>query len=213
MTMKKGYENLPQPLSKEEEIYYIQKNQDGDVEARNTLVEHNMRLVFYIANRYTNKENEEELISIGMIGLIKAVKYFDLSKNIRLSTYAARCIENEIRMYFRQNKKYENETKFEETVRDDGENKSIQLEEVFGTEKNVIENKVEQKEEVETMMYYVDQLPFQEKEIILYRFGIGRDQMKQVDIAKKLDISQSYISRIEKKILKKLKKQCKKHIS
>ena len=197
---------LPPPLSKEEEIMYVKQAMDGDENARNILVEHNLRLVVFLAKRYENtKIDLEDLVSIGTIGLIKGVNTYKLDKNIKLATYASRCIDNEILMYLRKTKKKRTEISFEDSLSFDADGNELHLEDVLGTESDLVTKRLE--EELDKKMLYTEvaKLKGRDKEIIEYRYGLnGKQEMTQKEVANLMGISQSYISRIEKKVIKKL---------
>ena len=197
---------LPPPLSKEEEIMYVERSMDGDVDARNKLIEHNLRLVVFLAKRYENtKVDLEDLVSIGTIGLIKGVNTYKLDKNIKLATYASRCIDNEILMYLRKTKKKRGEISFEDSLSFDVDGNELHLEDVLGTDADIVTRGLE--DELDKKMLYdeVNKLKGRDKEIIEYRYGLnGKKEMTQKEVASLMGISQSYISRIEKKVIKKL---------
>ena len=198
---------LPPPLPKEEEEDLVRKCNAGDIDARNKLIEHNLRLVVFLAKKYDNTMYDlEELVSIGTIGLIKAIKTYKLDKNIKLATYASRCIDNEILMFLRKNKKRMSEVSFEDSINFDSEGNELKIEDVFGTEDDILEKTVENKDNKVLLEEYVISLPDRDKKIIEERYGLfGKEELTQKELADKLSISQSYISRIEKKIIKKLK--------
>lgn len=198
---------LPPPLSKEEEENLVKKCNLGDINARNKLIEHNLRLVVFLSKKYDNTLYDlEELVSIGTIGLIKAIKTYKLDKNIKLATYASRCIDNEILMYLRKNKKRKSEVSFEDSINFDNEGNELHIEDVFGTEEDLLEKTIEKKDNKNLLEKYVKGLNDRDKKIIEERYGLfGKKEMTQKELADKLSISQSYISRIEKKIIKKLK--------
>ncbi len=198
---------LPPPLSREEEENEVKKCNLGDINARNKLIEHNLRLVVYLSKKYDNTMYDlEELVSIGTLGLIKAIKTYKLDKNIKLATYASRCIDNEILMFLRKNKKRMSEVSFEDSINFDNEGNELHIEDIFGTEDNVIEKAIEDKDNKILLINYIKNLNERDKKIIEQRYGLfGKDELTQKELADKLDISQSYISRIEKKVIKKLK--------
>lgn len=200
-------DKLPEPLSKEEEIIYVTKTMDGDEEARNKLIEHNLRLVVFLAKKYENTGVDlEDLVSIGTIGLIKGVNTYKLDKNIKLATYASRCIDNEILMFLRKNKKRRGEVSFEDNLSFDAEGNELRLEDILGTEADIVTKGIE--EETDKKLFYqeINKLNTRDKQIMILRYGLfGCEEMTQKDVAKVLDISQSYISRIEKKVIRKLK--------
>ena len=189
---------LPEPLSKEEEERYVNMFLNGDMTARDKLIEHNLRLVVFLAKKYENtKIDLEDLVSIGTIGLIKGVNTYQNDKNIKLATYASRCIDNEILMYLRKTKKKRTEVSFEDSLSFDSEGNELHLEDVLGTDDNIVTKPIE--DELDK------KLGKRDKEIIELRYGLnGKKEMTQKEVANMLGISQSYISRIEKKVIKKL---------
>lgn len=197
---------LPPPLTKIEEEKLVLKYLDGDINARNKLIEHNLRLVVFLAKKYDNTIYDlEELVSIGTIGLIKGVKTYKLDKNIKLATYASRCIDNEILMFLRKNKKRMTEISFEDSINFDSEGNELHFEDVFGTEEDIIEKTIEQNDDKKILKEEIKKLNQRDKEIIKRRYGLyGEKELTQKELAEKLTISQSYISRIEKKVIKKL---------
>ena len=197
---------LPPPLSKEDEIKYVEKSMKGDIEARNILIEHNLRLVVFLAKKYENtKIDLEDLVSIGTIGLIKGVNTYKLDKNIKLATYASRCIDNEILMYLRKTKKKRTEISFEDSLSFDADGNELHLEDVLGTEPDIVTKNLEDSLDRKTLYQEVNKLKGRDKEIIEYRYGLnGKKEMTQKEVATLMGISQSYISRIEKKVIKKL---------
>lgn len=197
---------FPEPLSEEEEKDAIDKMLKGDKSARNKLIEHNLRLVVFLAKKYENTNIDlEDLVSIGTIGLIKGVNTYKLDKNIKLATYASRCIDNEILMYLRKTKKKRTEISFEDSLSFDGEGNELHLEDVLGTDPDIVTKGLEDDLD-KTMLYQeVKKLDQRDKEIIELRYGLnGKKEMTQKEVADLLGISQSYISRIEKKVIKKL---------
>ena len=198
---------LPPPLSKEEEENLVKLSNSGDLKARNKLIEHNLRLVVFLAKKYDNTMYDlEDLVSIGTIGLIKGIKTYKLDKNIKLATYASRCIDNEILMFLRKNKKRMTEISLEDTINFDSEGNELKFEDVFGTEDDVVEKELEDKENQKLLINEIMKLNKRDKNIIEKRYGLfGNKELTQKEIATKLSISQSYISRIEKKVVKKLK--------
>ena len=198
---------LPEPLTKEKEEFYLDLFRDGDMKARDILIEHNLRLVVFLSKKYENTGVDlEDLVSIGTIGLIKGVNTFSKDKNIKLATYASRCIDNEILMYLRKNKKIKSEVSIEESLSYDSEGNELHLEDVIGTEKDMITKKLEEKTEKEIMLNEIMHLNPRDRDIMIFRYGLlGHEEMTQKEIAKTLGISQSYISRIEKKVIKRLK--------
>lgn len=198
---------LPEPLSKEEEEYYITMSEDGDLFARDKLIEHNLRLVVFLAKKYDNtKVDLEDLVSIGTIGLIKGIKTYRKDKNIKLATYASRCIDNEILMYLRKNKKIRTEVSFDESLSFDADGNELHLEDILGTDYDIVTKGLEEETEKELMMKEINKLDKRDQEIMKLRYGLdGKEEMTQKDVANLLGISQSYISRIEKKAIKRLK--------
>ena len=205
-----GSDVLPQPLSKEEELEALIALENGDESARNLLIEHNLRLVVYIAKRYeTNPIFMEDLISIGSIGLIKAVITFKRDKNIKLVTYASRCIENEILMFLRKKSRRKVEVSFDEPLNIDYDGNELLLSDILGTEDDIVIKEFEKKENKRELLEAMKCLKERERQILQMRYGIEHEELTQKDIAKRLGISQSYISRLEKRILQKLQVQMK----
>ena len=200
-------DTLPPPLSKEEEIYYVELSQNGDKDARNKLIEHNLRLVVFLAKKYENtKIDLEDLVSIGTIGLIKGVNTYRLDKNIKLATYASRCIDNEILMYLRKTKKKRTEISFEDSLSFDADGNELHLEDVLGTDADIVTKGIEDELDRRLLYQEVSKLEGRDKEIIEYRYGLsGRKELTQKEVATLMGISQSYISRIEKKVIKRLR--------
>lgn len=198
---------LPPPLSKDMETDLVRRSNMGDLDARNKLIEHNLRLVVFLAKKYDNTIYDlEDLVSIGTIGLIKGVKTYKLDKNIKLATYASRCIDNEILMFLRKNKKRMSEVSFEDSVNLDSEGNELHIEDIFGTEEDLVEKSIENKDDKLLLVSEVKKLDDRDKEIIELRYGLdGKKELTQKELAEKLNISQSYISRIEKKVINKLK--------
>lgn len=198
---------LPEPLSKEEEEYYLTMASDGDLFARDKLIEHNLRLVVFLAKKYDNTRVDlEDLVSIGTIGLIKGIKTYQMDKNIKLATYASRCIDNEILMYLRKNKKVRTEISFDESLSFDSDGNELHLEDILGTEPDIVTKGIEEETQRNLMLEEIAKLDSRDQEIIKLRYGLGgHEEMTQKDVADLLGISQSYISRIEKKVIKKLK--------
>ena len=207
-------ESLPNPLTAEEEKEYIIRLKNGDVEAKNILIERNLRLVVYIAKKFENTGVElDDLISVGSIGLIKAVNTYNLGKNIKLATYASRCVENEILMYLRKSSKQKKETSLDKPLSLDGDGNELLLGDIIGIEADEIFSGMETSIEKEAVWKVVSGLNEREREIIKMRFGLLNEEEKtQKEVADMLHISQSYISRIEKKILNKMKKNINKHL-
>lgn len=204
-----GSEALPPPLTRDEEAYLLSRLPDGDESVRAMLIERNLRLVVYIARKFENTGlHIEDLVSIGTIGLIKAVNTFDTSKKIKLATYASRCIENEILMFLRRNNKLKSEVSFDEPLNVDWDGNELLLSDVLGTEADTIYRNLE--EEVDKSLLYdaLEKLTDRERTIMELRFGLGRQaEMTQKDVADLLGISQSYISRLEKRIIKRLRRE------
>jgi RNA polymerase sporulation-specific sigma factor len=204
-----GSEALPPPLNKEEEELLLKKLPNGDKAARSILIERNLRLVVYIARKFENTGiNIEDLISIGTIGLIKAVNTFNPEKKIKLATYASRCIENEILMYLRRNNKIRSEVSFDEPLNIDWDGNELLLSDVLGTDDDIITKDLESNVDKKLLIKALEQLTDREKQIMELRFGLGSGEEKtQKDVADMLGISQSYISRLEKRIIKRLRKE------
>jgi RNA polymerase sporulation-specific sigma factor len=198
---------LPPPLEKNIEEDLVKRSNNGDLKARNKLIEHNLRLVVFLAKKYDNTMYDlEDLVSIGTIGLIKGIKTYKLDKNIKLATYASRCIDNEILMFLRKNKKRQSEVSFEDSINLDSEGNELHIEDVFGTEEDIVHKSIEGNEDKLLLENEVKKLNERDKEIIELRYGLfGKKELTQKELADKLNISQSYISRIEKKVIKKLK--------
>ena len=212
-----GAEILPAPLEAEEEAACIEGLSGEDPEAaKNKLVEHNLRLVVYIAKKFDNTGvGVEDLISIGTIGLIKAINTFRADKKIKLATYASRCIENEILMYLRRNSKIKMEVSIDEPLNVDWDGNELLLSDILGTDEDVIYRGIENEVERKLLMNAVSKLSKREKTIVRLRFGLGTvdgQEMTQKEVANLLGISQSYISRLEKKIMRQLKKEICLHI-
>lgn len=209
-----GSEALPAPLSKEKEAELLIKLPKGDANARSLLIEHNLRLVVYIARKFENTGiNIEDLISIGTIGLIKAVNTFNPEKKIKLATYASRCIENEILMFLRRNNKTRSEVSFDEPLNVDWDGNELLLSDVLGTENDIITRGIEHQVDRKLLFKALYTLNDREKQIMELRFGLsGKEEKTQKDVADLLGISQSYISRLEKRIIKRLQKEFNKMI-
>lgn len=207
-------ETLPAPLSPEEEKELVAKLSEGDKSAREKLIEHNLRLVVYIAKKFESSNVDiDDLISVGTIGLIKAVNSFDGNKQIKLATYASRCIENEILMHLRKVVRTKSEMSLDEPLNVDWEGNVLLLSDVLGTESDVTCKDVENDEEKDILIKTFKQLPPRERQIVRLRFGLlGAQKKTQKEIADLLGISQSYISRLEKKVMKKLKKELMKSV-
>ncbi|UOQ46488.1 RNA polymerase sporulation sigma factor SigE [Halobacillus salinarum] len=204
-----GSEALPPPLSREEEKELLERLPKGDKAARAMLIERNLRLVVYIARKFENTGvNIEDLISIGTIGLIKAVNTFDPEKKIKLATYASRCIENEILMHLRKSNKLKTEVSFDEPLNVDWDGNELLLSDILGTEDDIITKGIEKKIDKKLLKSALEQLNDREKQIMELRFGlIGKKEKTQKDVADMMGISQSYISRLEKKIIKRLQRE------
>ena len=199
-------DKLPPPLPKDKELEYLIKAKSGDIEARNILIEHNLRLVVFLAKKYENTGFDiEDLVSIGSIGLIKGINTYKIDKNIKLATYASRCIANEILMFLRKNKRKKIEVSLEETLNFDAEGNELKLEDILGTDNDVVPKEFENVMDKETLKKEIDILDKREKEIMTLRYGLNNTkEYTQKEVAEMLGISQSYISRIEKKVVKKL---------
>lgn len=198
---------LPEPLTREQEEYYIKLKEEGNAEAKEKLIEHNLRLVVFLAKKYENTGVDlEDLVSIGSIGLIKGINTFSSTKNIKLATYASRCIDNEILMYLRKNKKIKCEVSIDQALSLDSDGNELHLEDVIGTDKDIVTRDIEEKSDKEIMINEVLSLKPRDRDIMILRYGLlGHDEYTQKEVAEKLGISQSYISRIEKKVIKRLK--------
>lgn len=203
-----GQEALPSPLSSEEEKFYIEKLANKDEEAKEKLIEHNLRLVVYISKRFENSGVElDDLISVGAIGLIKAVQSFNLEKNIKLATYASKCIENEILMHLRKVTKRKCEVSLDEPLNYDKDGNELLLADLLSTEGDTVSKDIEKTAEKQLLWEAIQKLNYREQQIMTLRFGLmGNEENTQKEVADMLSISQSYISRIEKKILNRLKK-------
>lgn len=198
---------LPPPLSKEEEDYLCGLSEKGDLKARNKLIEHNLRLVVFLAKKYENTTYDiEDLVSIGSIGLIKGINTYKIDKNIKLATYASRCISNEILMFLRKNKRKRAEVSLEDALNYDAEGNELHLEDILGTDENLVPNEYEKQVDKEVLAKEIEGLPDRDKEIMTLRYGLNNTkEYTQKEVAVMLGISQSYISRIEKKVIRKLK--------
>lgn len=203
-----GNDKLPAPLKSEEEQKLLERLMQKDVEAKNTLIERNLRLVVYIAKKFENSGvNIEDLISIGTIGLMKAINSYKLDKNIKLATYASRCIENEILMYLRKNNKIKTEISIDEPINTDSEGNDLSLADILGTDNDSIFKSIEENDNKKVLIEAIKKLNEREKTIMQLRYGFnGMEELTQKEVADKLGISQSYISRIEKKVINSLKK-------
>ena len=200
-------DKLPEPLSKEMEEYYLIRSTDGDITARDKLIEHNLRLVVFLAKKYENtKVDLEDLVSIGTIGLIKGIKTYSMDKNIKLATYASRCIDNEILMYLRKNKKIKTEVSFDESLSFDMDGNELHLEDILGTDPDIVTRGLEENLNKRIVIDEINKLSPRDREIIVLRYDLLNGQeMTQKDVAELLGISQSYISRIEKKVIRRIK--------
>lgn len=207
-----GNEALPLPLSSEEEEILLEEMKNDNEQARERLIEHNLRLVVYIAKKFENSNlSLEDLISIGAIGLIKAVKTYKYDKKIKLATYASRCIENEILMQLRKSVKLNAEVSLDEPLNEDGEGNELLLNDILSTEGDSVSGSLDQSVEKELLWNSIKKLEKREQEIMILRFGLkGENELTQKEVADMMGISQSYISRIEKKILGKIKKELEK---
>lgn len=201
-----GSDLLPAPLKREEEEMYVRLSDEGDEYAKATLIERNLRLVVFIARKFENTGiGIEDLISIGAIGLIKAVNSFNLDRQIKLATYASRCIENEILMVLRRTSRTKSEVSFDEPLNTDWDGNELLLSDIMGTEPDLVSKDIEADEEKQALRQAIEKLNHREKEIINLRYGmLGGDEHTQKEVADMMGISQSYISRLEKKIIGKL---------
>ena len=204
-----GADPLPPPLPREEETALLRRLDAGDGQAKSTLIEHNLRLVVYIARRFENTGvNIEDLISIGTIGLIKGINTFCSDKNIKLATYCSRCIENEILMYLRKSAGQKAEVSFDEPLNTDWDGNELLLSDILGTDSDIVMRPIEEDVDRKLLGQAMEKLTAREREIITLRFGLGgAKEQTQKECADRLGISQSYISRLEKKIISKLKKE------
>lgn len=204
-----GNDVLPPPLTREEEEQLVKRISNGEDDIRSILIERNLRLVVYIARKFENTGvNIEDLISVGTIGLIKAVNTFDPKKMIKLATYASRCIENEILMYLRRNNKVKAEISFYEPLNIDWDGNELLLSDILGTDNDMVYNMIEDEVDRQLLMIAMQKLNDREREIVELRFGLtGKDEKTQKEVADMLGISQSYISRLEKRIIRRLKKE------
>lgn len=204
-----GSDTLPAPLDRAEEAELIARLEQGDAQARNKLIEHNLRLVAYIARRFENTGiHIEDLISIGTIGLIKAVGTYQPAKSIKLATYASRCIENEILMYLRKTANQKSEMSFDEPLNTDWDGNELLLSDIMGTDEDLVVQPLEADVDRQLLRQALERLEEREKHIITLRFGLdGRRECTQKEVADLLGISQSYISRLEKRIIARLKKE------
>lgn len=197
---------FPEPLNPSEEDKYIKEMQNGSTKARNTLIEHNLRLVAHIVKKFEHDINiQDDLISIGTIGLIKGIDTYSDSKNVKLTTYCARCIQNEILMYYRSNNKYNKNISINDSIGYDKDGNEITIVDILKCEKPDFALDLYEKENMKLLSKYINVLTQREKEIIMYRYGLGGfDELTQKEIAKKIHISRSYVSRIEKRALTKM---------
>lgn len=204
-----GSDNLPAPLSSKEEEEAIKKLDKGDDDARKLLVEHNLRLVVYIAKKFENTGvGIEDLVSIGTIGLMKAINTFNSEKKIKLATYASRCIENEILMYLRRSNRLKSEISIDEPLNQDGDGNELLLSDILGTEEDITSRRLEDEVDQKLLKASISKLNKREKDIMELRFGfITGNEKTQKEVADMLGISQSYISRLEKKIIGKMKEE------
>lgn len=209
-----GSETLPPPLSKDEEAELIARLADGDMAVKPTLIERNLRLVVYIARRFENTGiNIEDLISIGTIGLIKAINTYNPEKKIKLATYASRCIENELLMYLRKTNNQKTEISFDEPLNTDWDGNELLLSDILGTEGDIIMRPIEDDVDRTLLMDALGKLTDREKNIIIMRFGLGGTEEKtQKEVADLMGISQSYISRLEKRIILRLRREISRYI-
>ena len=204
-----GTDILPPPLKGQEEQSALEALEQGNEDAKQRLIEHNLRLVVFIARRFENTGvNLEDLISIGTIGLIKAIGTYRRDKNIKLATYASRCIENEILMHIRKISSQKAEVSLDEPINMDYDGNELLLSDILGTDENIVTGRLEDAVDLQLLRQALKELPIREQEIIWMRYGLeGRKEMTQKEVAQKMGISQSYISRLEKKIMQKLKEQ------
>lgn len=200
-------DKLPEPLSKEDEAKYVELSNNGDKNARDKLIEHNLRLVVFLAKKYENTNVDlEDLVSIGTIGLIKGINTYKGDKNIKLATYASRCIDNEILMYLRKNKRKKGEVSFEDSLSYDSDGNELRLEDILGTESDIVTKNLDDETDKKLLTEEIEKLNERDKQIMILRYGLmGYEEMTQKDVADLLGISQSYISRIEKKVIERLK--------
>lgn len=202
---------LPEPLSKEEEEKYVELFQSGDMNAKNKLIEHNLRLVVFLSKRYENtKVDLEDLVSIGTIGLIKGINTYKNDRSIKLATYVSRCINNEILMYLRKNKKRNADVSLDESLSFDSEGNELRLEDILGTEADVVTKNLEENDMRKIMLREIGKLNERDKQIMVLRYGLSNnDELTQKEVAELLGISQSYISRIEKKVISRIRNMMK----
>lgn len=204
-----GGGTFPKPLSEKQERFYLEKSANGDIKARNVLVEHNLRLVAHIIKKYYGTQTEQDdLVSIGTIGLIKAINTYDINKNIRLSSYASRCIENEILMHFRNSKKSAQDISLNEAIDTDKDGNPLTLLDIMSVDDNILDNLDLKLNSSKLSQFINEELDNREKQIIVLRYGLnGEKPLTQKEVSKRLNISRSYVSRIETKALKLLRKK------
>ena len=207
-----GTDLLPPPLSREEEVTLMRRANQGDTVARATMIERNLRLVVYIARKFENTGiSIEDLISIGTIGLIKAIETYNGGKNIKLATYASRCIENEILMVLRKTNRLKTEVSFDEPLNTDWDGNELLLSDILGTEPDLVSKDLDADIEKQMLHHAIDALSSKEKTIVGLRYGLGSDkEHTQKEVADMMGISQSYISRLEKRIIGKLREELQK---
>ncbi len=200
-------DKLPPPLDKDEELSCLIACKQGDIEAKNKLIEHNLRLVVFLSKKYESTGYEmEDLVSIGTIGLIKGIETYKIDKNIKLATYASRCISNEILMFLRKNKKRKKEISLEDSLNYDNEGNELHLEDVLGTDHDLVSEEYERGVEASFVSQEINKLKAREKQIMVLRYGLNNtESYTQKEVADLLGISQSYISRIEKKVIRNIK--------
>ncbi len=200
-------DKLPPPLDKEEELALLIRLKEGDESARDKLIEHNLRLVVFLAKKYESAGYDiEDLVSIGSIGLIKGINTYKIDKNIKLATYASRCIANEILMFLRKNKRRKTEISFEDALNYDSEGNELHLEDILGTEEDLVIKEFESAMDKKMLANEINKLDARDKQIMILRYGLNNtEEYTQKEVAEMLGISQSYISRIEKKVIKNLK--------
>ncbi|MEG1596729.1 MAG: sigma-70 family RNA polymerase sigma factor [Bacilli bacterium] len=199
-------DKLPEPLTKDMEEYYLLLKEDGDPLAKDKLIEHNLRLVVFLAKKYENtKIDLEDLVSIGSIGLIKGINTYKMGRNIKLATYASRCIDNEILMYLRKTKKTKADVSFDVSLSYDPDGNELHLEDILGTDIDIVTRGIEEEHDKAMMISEIEKLESRDKEIISLRYGLfGHEELTQKQVADLLNISQSYISRIEKKVIRQI---------
>ena len=198
---------MPEPLSREKEEEYLCLSEQGYQNAKDILIEHNLRLVVFLAKKYENTGVDlEDLVSIGTIGLIKGINTFHRGKKIKIATYASRCIDNEILMYLRKHKKTKTEVSIDASLSYDSEGNELHLEDVLGTEDDIVTKSIEDEDDKKIMIEEIKRLNKRDRDILILRYGLfGVEEKTQKEVADMLGISQSYISRIEKKVIKRLK--------